>query len=223
MSTLTCRAVLFDLDGTLIDSTGRIHRLWQWWAARRGIPFESLLDVMHGRTAVETIRLAAPHLVPEDEIEELETEEIAHMPEVRLYPGALELLARLDGAPWAIVTSGSQRVADARISYVHLPPPPVLITANLVHEGKPAPEGYLLAARKLGVPPQDCIVLEDAPVGIEAGQAAGMRVIAIPSPYPREQLARADALVAHLRDLDLRVEAGRITIGLPLSPPRLPS
>src|SRR5512143_2079447 len=108
---LACRAVLFDLDGTLIDSRERIERLWRWWAERRGVDFEAVAPVMYGRPAVETIRLAAPHLVAEDEMKVLEAEEISDMRDVHLIPGALELLARLDGAPWAIVTSGSTRVA----------------------------------------------------------------------------------------------------------------
>lgn len=199
----TCRALLFDLDGTLIDSAARIQRLWQWWAARRGVPLQALLDVMHGRPAVETIRLAAPHLVAEDEVEALETEEISDMHDVLVYPGALDLLARLDGAPWAIVTSGTARVAEARIGHVHLPRPPVLVTADLIRTGKPSPEAYLLAAHQLGVQPPDCVVIEDAPVGVQAGKAAGMRVIAIASTHPRGALQEADAIVADLRSLGI--------------------
>jgi sugar-phosphatase len=210
--TFTCRAVLFDLDGTLLDSAARIHRLWEWWSVRRGVDLQALLDVMHGRQAMEIIRLAAPHLVPEDEIEALETEEISDMYDVHIYPGALDLLTRLDGAPWGIVTSGSRRVAAARIRHVGLPDPPMLVTADLIHNGKPAPDGYLFAAQKLRVRPQDCIVIEDAPVGVEGGKAAGMRVIAIASTNPPESLRAADALVASLADIDLRVTSTGITV-----------
>ena len=93
-STLTCRAILFDLDGTLIDSGDRIRRLWQWWAESRGIDFQSLVPIILGRTAIETIRMVAPHLVAQDEMEALETEEVADMRDVRVYPGTLELLRR---------------------------------------------------------------------------------------------------------------------------------
>jgi mannitol-1-/sugar-/sorbitol-6-phosphatase len=215
MLTLTSRAILFDLDGTLIDSAARIHRLWQWWAARRGIDFEALVDVMHGRPAVETIRLAAPQLVPEDEIEALETEEISDMHDVHLVPGALDLLARLDGAPWAIVTSGSTRVAEARLRYVGLPRPAVLVTADLIRDGKPAPDGYLLAAKRLGAMPEDCIVVEDAPVGVAAGVAAGMRVIAVASTHPLDSLQGAQAIIARLTDMDLHVDAAGIAVRIP--------
>ena len=213
---LACRALLFDLDGTLIDSAERIRRLWHWWAERRGVDFEALVNVMYGRPAVETIRLAAPHLVAQDEIEALETEEISDMHDVHLIPGALELLARLDGAPWGIVTSGSMRVAAARIQYVSLPPPAVLITADLIRNGKPAPDAYLLGAQQLGVRPQDCIVVEDAPVGVAAGRAAGMRVVAVASTHPAETLRDADARVARLADIDLHADPGGLTLQLPL-------
>ncbi len=214
-NTLTCRAILFDLDGTLIDSVPRVHRLWEWWAARRGIDLNVLWSVIDGRKALDAIRLAAPHLVAEDEMDALEAEEIADMRDVHIYPGTLDLLARLESAPWAIVTSATARVAEARIRYVGLPQPPVLITADLIQNGKPAPDGYLLAAKRLGVKPQDCIVMEDAPIGIEAGKAAGMRVIAIASTQPRETLAGADAVIPSLADLDLHIDASGIAIRLP--------
>ena len=214
MPDFTCQAILFDLDGTLIDSAARIRRLWQWWAARRGVPLQALLDVMHGRTAVETIRLAAPQLVAEDEVEALETEEISDMHDVHAYPRALDLLRRLDGAPWAIVTSGTARVAEARIGHVHLPRPPVLITADLIQAGKPSPEAYLLAAQRLDIRPPDCVVIEDAPVGVQAGKAAGMRVIAIASTHPGEALRGADAVAADLGRLRIEPSGAAIVVRL---------
>ncbi len=213
-SDITCQAILFDLDGTLVDFAARLERLWKWWAERRGVPLEALLAVMHGRRAVETIRLAAPQLDAEAELEALEMEEITDMHDVHAYPGALELVAKLNAAPWAIVTSGTRRVAQARISHVHLPMPPVLVAGDQVSSGKPAPECYLLAARRLGLQAEDCVVVEDAPIGIEAGKAAGMRVIAIASTYAAQELQMADAVVGALTDIDVHLGRGGITIHL---------
>lgn len=211
---ITCQAILFDLDGTLVDSMAMIQRLWEWWAKRRGIAFDAILKTAIGRPAVETIRIAAPHLRAEDEIEELETEEIRDMTDVILIPGALDFIARLDSAPWAIVTSGSRRVAEARINHVGLPMPRVLITGDQVAKGKPHPDAYLLAAERLGVTPDQCVVLEDAPVGIQAGKAAGMRVVAIASTHAADGLQGADALIDSLAEIEVHPDKDRIVLNL---------
>src|SRR5512140_1647229 len=187
-STFTCRAILFDLDGTLIDSAAHIRRLWQWWAESRGIEYQSLLGIILGRTAVETVRLAAPHLDAEAELKALEYEEVTDLRDVAIYPSALELLSRLEGAHWSIVTSGTEAVATARIVHLGLPRPPVLITASQVTNGKPAPDTYLLAAHDLGIPPHDWIAVEHAPVGVSAARTAGMRVTAIDPTTPPQSL-----------------------------------
>jgi mannitol-1-/sugar-/sorbitol-6-phosphatase len=209
-----CQAVLFDLDGTLIDSTNRIDRLWRWWAERHGIPFEQLEGKIHGRPAVESFRLIDPALPIEQEVEELETEEIRDMHDVHLIPGAPGLLRRLDPSRWAIVTSGSPRVAHARLQYTGLPLPSVLVTAAEIEHGKPAPDGYLVAARRLGFRPAECIVVEDSPVGVDSGKAAGMGVIAIAYTHPAEELAAADAIIPDLAHLDVQPSSSGVTISV---------
>jgi sugar-phosphatase len=203
MLTLNCQAILFDLDGTLVDSAIRVQRLWVEWSKRHGIDTEYLLEVMHGRRADETIRTVAPHLSLQDEFQALEAEEIADMDGVRPYPSAGELLGALSPRQWAIVTSGTHRVAEARMRHVGLPRPEVFITADDVKIGKPAPDGYLLAASRLHVSPTQCVVIEDAPAGIQAGKSAGMKVIAVASTLPPEILSQADIAVRHLSEINL--------------------
>lgn len=212
MLTLNCQAILFDLDGTLVDSATRVERLWVEWSKKRGIDTGWLLEVMHGRRADETIRIVAPHLSWQDEFRVLEAEEIADMDGVRPYPSALEMLDSLSPRQWAIVTSGTRRVAGARMRHVGLPTPEVFITADDVKIGKPAPDGYLLAASRLRVQPSQCVVIEDAPAGIQAGKSAGMRVIAVASTLTSEALNQADIAVRHLSDIKLSSAAPGIQI-----------
>ena len=203
MVTLNCQAILFDLDGTLVDSAIRVERLWIEWSKRRGVDTKSLLQIMHGRRADETIRIVAPHLSVQAEFQALQDEEVADMEGVMPYPSAGELLGALNPRQWAIVTSGTKRVAEARMRHVGLPKPEVFITAEDVKTGKPAPDGYLLAASRLQLKPSECVVIEDAPAGIQAGKSAGMRVIAVASTLTSEVLRQADVAVRHLSEIKL--------------------
>jgi len=212
MITLNCKAILFDLDGTLVDSAARVERLWLEWGKRKNLNTQYLLEVMHGRLAEETIRLVAPHLSSKDEYLALETEEILDMEGVRPYSSALELINQLSPNQWAVVTSGTLRVATARLRHVGLPIPDVFITANDVQAGKPEPDGYLLAAKRLNLDPSDCVVVEDAPAGIQAGKSAGMRVIGVTSTLPQATLSQADIVIPHLDELNLNVTDNQITI-----------
>ncbi len=209
---LSCKAVLVDLDGTLIDSAPHILRVWARWAQRSGIPQETVLSAIHGRRGIDTIRLVAPWLPAESEQAALEAEEISQMRDVRLYPGAIELMEKLRDYPLAIVTSGSRLVAEARLKHVGIPIPSVLICGDEVEAGKPAPDGYILGARRLGMEPVDCAVIEDSPVGVEAGKAAGMRVIAVASTHAAGELQRADAVVSKLAHIGVRADDTGIEI-----------
>ena len=212
MFTLNCQAILFDLDGTLVESTFFIERLWQDWGTRHGVAPEHMAEVMHGRPAVDIINIVAPHLSVVDEVYALETDEISRMDGMKTYSGARELLSRLPPKRWAIVTSGSLRVAGARLNYANLPKPDVFITSDDVSVGKPAPDAYLLAAKRLHVKPENCVVLEDSPAGIGAGKSAGMRVIGIASSHAKEDLIHADIVVQQLRDIKLHVTENQISI-----------
>jgi sugar-phosphatase len=201
-----CTAVLFDLDGVLIDSTRCVERHWRQWAALHSLDADAILRGAHGVRNVDTMRRIAPHLDVEKEASVFAAREVADTEGVVAVDGAAGLLAGLQGTAWAVVTSCSSALAHTRLRAAGLAVPPMLITGSDVSRGKPDPEPYLLAAARLGVEPAECIVVEDAPAGIEAGKRAGMRVIAIAFTYPREQLgsSAADVLVDRLADVCMR-------------------
>ena len=198
-----CQAILFDLDGVLVDSAECVERTWRNWASRHRLNPEHVIAFAHGRRTIETVRLVAPGLNAEAEVAELETSEAMKADGIYEIEAARDLVDRLPVGRWAIVTSGTRAVAEFRLRYTRLPVPSVMICANEIVHGKPDPEGYLAAAARLGDPPADCIVIEDAPSGIAAARAAGMRVVAIASTFPPEQLKAADAVVERLADLNV--------------------
>jgi sugar-phosphatase len=202
---LTCEALLFDLDGVLVDSTACIEHTWRTWAARHGLDGDALVRTAHGRYALETVRLVAPHLDARAELAALAAHEARATEGVFEVPGARELLAGLPSNRWAVVTSGVRPVAEHRLRYVGLPTPAVMVCADEITRGKPDPEGYLTAAARLGIAPAACVVVEDAPAGLEAARAGGMRAIALATTYRAEELRGADAVAHALDELKVRV------------------
>jgi len=198
-----CDAVLFDLDGTLVDSTAAVIRAWQATAAKLDIPFAAFEPYLHGIPGDKVMATVAPHLAPE-QIDELSqwmlASEAADTDGVVAAPGAVEALDGLPPIRWAIVTSGDTRLATARIAAAGLPTPTVLVTIDGVRKGKPDPEPYLQAAARLGFAPARCLVVEDAPAGVESGQRAGMPVLGVLTTYPRLD---ATATVPDLSTVDI--------------------
>jgi sugar-phosphatase len=207
-SVFSCDAVLFDLDGVLVDSATVVERTWRRWAARHGLDPAHVIRKAHGRRTIETVRLLAPHLAADDEVAALAASESMETDGIYEVPGARELLESLPPRAWAVVTSGIPAVAELRLRHTRLPTPPVLVTADQVRHGKPHPEGFLTAAARLGVNPARCVVVEDAPPGIEAAHAAGMCVIAIASTYEPQALTAADAVVPALVSLRVGKSSG---------------
>jgi mannitol-1-/sugar-/sorbitol-6-phosphatase len=207
MKRFECSAVVFDLDGVLVDSTGYVEQQWRRWAASKGLSVEPFLRVCHGRRALETIRLAAPHLDAEAEVAAFAPEDEDEVAGQVLGPvdGAPRLLETLPAGSWAVATSGTRAVATDRLRRAGLPIPGVLICAEDVLRGKPSPDVYLLAAAGLGVVPKECLVVEDAPAGVEAARAAGMGVVALTTTHRPEELG-ADACATSLA----KVYVGRI-------------
>ena len=197
MKRFDCSAVLFDLDGVLVDSTAFVELQWRRWASARGLQPEPFLRVCHGRRALETIRIAAPDLDAEAEVRALAPEDEPDTAPLDPLPGAVRLLDALPPRTWAVATSGPRPTATARLRGAGLPVPPVLVCAEDVTRGKPSPDAYLLAARELGVSPPECLVVEDAPAGVQAARAAGMRVVGLTTTHPPDQLG-ADACAASL-------------------------
>lgn len=192
-----CAAILFDLDGVLVDSTRVVAQQYTLWAQEHGLDPKVVLEAAHGVRTIEVVRRVAPHLDAEAETAKIEARE-ANDPNITVMPGALELLGSIPRGRWCVVTSGGRRLAEARMRKLGVPVPDVLVTADDVKNGKPAPEPYLKGAEVLRAQPGQCVVVEDAIAGIRAAHAAGMKVISLPSTYPVEQLGEADAIVSGL-------------------------
>jgi sugar-phosphatase len=214
---MDCRALLFDLDGVLVDSAECVRRICTDWAISHGLDPDHVLKWSQGRRVQDTVRTVAPHLDVDAEVAALVAMEAATTEGLHPVAGSHALLASLPINAWAVVTSGAQPVARLRLSHVGLPIPGTLISGDDVERGKPDPEGYLAAARALGYEPSECIVLEDAPAGLQAARAAGMRSIGIAGTFAPSVLATADVVVDALARLRVRIfDLDRVSVSFDL-------
>lgn len=188
-----CSALLFDMDGVLINSTPAVARVWSRWAVEHGFNPVEVVARAHGRPSLTTVREYLPNADHEAENREVERREIEDLEGVVPLPGALDLLSSLPDDRWTIVTSSTRALAEVRLRAAGLPVPQRLITSTDVSHGKPHPEPYLKAASMLGFSPADCVVVEDVPAGIQSGKAAGARVIGFTTTMPAPELREAGA------------------------------
>ncbi|PHS87704.1 haloacid dehalogenase [Aeromonas dhakensis] len=210
--TLRARALLLDMDGTLVHSTGEVETVWRLWCRRHRLDPEPVLAMCHGVRSREVIRTLAPQLDRAQEVALLDDLEIHHTGQAEALAGARTLLASLPVERWALVTSASQRVARHRLRSAGLPLPALLVGAEDVEHGKPDPEPYLLAAERLGLAAADCLVFEDAPAGISSALRAGCRVVQVGG---RQRLSPGiSALIQDWRQVSVVVEAEGLQLTL---------
>ncbi len=216
MTEIRCRAMLFDLDGVLIDSTPAVARVWHRWAVAHGLDPDVVVRMAHGRPSRSTIRELLPNADIEAEDREVERREMEDLDGVVLLPGARQLLDSLPPDRWTIATSGTRPLAEVRLRAAGLPVPKTMITSSDVKIGKPHPEPYLKAAAILKFDASDCLVVEDAPAGVRAGKAAGCRVIAFPTTMERGELeeAGADWIVRNCEDITAHSEGDGLMLSL---------
>ena len=185
----------------LVESREATERVWIDWAQRNGIDVEELRAAMHGVRSVEVVRTLRPELDAEEEAAGIEGAQARDVVGLREIPGAAAALSALREDRMAVVTSATRLLAAARLRAVGIEPPPVMVNAEDVSRGKPDPEGYLAAARRLGVAPEEALVVEDAPPGVAAGRAAGAAVVGVTSTHGAEELAAADVVIPTLEEL----------------------
>jgi sugar-phosphatase len=194
-------AVLFDLDGVLVESREATERVWLDWAHANGIGEDELRSAMHGVRSVEVVRALRPELDAVAESEAIERRQAEDVAGLRAIPGAAEALRALKEERVAVVTSATRELAAARLGAVGIELPAVVVYAGDVSRGKPDPEGYLTAARRLGVDPAEALVVEDSPPGIEAGRAAGAATVAVTSTHAAGEVAAADVVISSMEVL----------------------
>jgi sugar-phosphatase len=207
-----CSAILFDLDGVLVDSTRSVSRQWRWWAEARGLDPHGVAEYAHGVRALEVIARLAPHLDAAVEVRELERREALDTEGVAIMPGAAALVNSVPAERWAVVTSGTRHLAEARLRLANISMPQALVNSDDVVRGKPDPEPYLKGARLLGMNPAECLVIEDAPAGIRSAHAGGMKVIAITSTYRALELKEADAVIHALSQVRVSMQDGGLRV-----------
>jgi mannitol-1-/sugar-/sorbitol-6-phosphatase len=218
MTLIQCGAVLFDMDGVLVDSTPAVARVWTSWALEHGLVPDEVVRQAHGRPSLATIIELLPQGDHDAEEREVERREIEDIADVVALPGALRLLQTIPQDRWAVVTSATRALADVRLRASGLPAPKHLVTASDLRRGKPFPDPYLKGAEILGVAPKDCIVAEDAASGVRSGKAAGARVLGLLTTSEKAELlgAGADWIADDLSALALETSksAARLTFHL---------
>ncbi|HEX4283869.1 MAG TPA: HAD family hydrolase [Terracidiphilus sp.] len=209
---ITCKGVLFDMDGILISSLGSVVRSWTKWALMRGLDPEETLKIVHGRRSIETVAKLRPDLDAEAENRIIEQLEIDDTEGIEALPGAISFLQSLPRNRWTVVTSATSPLARIRLESAGIPLPESYVTADSVTQGKPHPAPYLAGAALLGVAPEECVVFEDATSGVKAGRAAGSTVIATPFSHPIEALRDANYLVPDLAAVTAEVIGDSIAL-----------
>lgn len=200
-------AFLFDMDGTVLNSIAAAERIWSAWAVRHGVDVETFLPTIHGARAIDTItRLSLPGVDAEQQAAFITAAEINDVEGIVEIPAAAAFLNALPKNRWAMVTSAPRDLALRRMAAASIPEPAVMITAEDVKAGKPDPAGYLLAANKLGVEPADCLIFEDATVGIQAAEAAGAALMIITTTH-QHPIETAHATLASYDAIGVRVGA----------------
>ncbi len=226
MPKISCKALLFDMDGVLVDSTPVVARVWSEWARQHGFDPDDTVHKSHGRPSISTIRELLPDADHEAENREVERREILDVDGVIPLPGVAELLSSLPADRWTIVTSCTKPLADVRIRVAGLSAPSRMITAHDITRGKPDPEPYLKGAALLGFAPQDCVVIEDAAAGVRSGKAAGARVIALQTTETNNDLIALGAdwivkdcssLILEKTLLETKDQSSTLTINVTLS------
>lgn len=194
------RAVLLDVDGVLLDTGALFRRVWTEWAVARDLDPALVLLETAGRRSADTVRAVAPRSDVAAECRELDRLVTTGTGEVRAMPGAADLLAGLR-VPWALVTSGSRWFVQRSLRSARLPVPPAAVFGEDVEHGKPAPDPYLAGAELMGVAPEQCVVVEDAPAGVAAAKAAGCTVVAVTTTHRARDLVHADTCLSTLAEV----------------------
>jgi len=205
-------AILFDIDGTLVDSTPAVVRSWRAWCDAHDVALDELLSVSHGRRSEDTISMFLPVERVAGAVAFLDNLELTDFDDIIALPAAAALLASLPPDRWAVVTSGNRELMRRRLAAAGLPIPEVMVAAEDVRAGKPDPQGYLLAASRLGLEPGRCLVVEDAPAGIGAGLAAGSPVLGVATSHPAGEITAAHAVVDDLGHVRVSGTAGGLVV-----------
>lgn len=213
---LSVGAILFDMDGVLVNSKPAIDRVRTKWAELRSLDVQTVLDLPHGQKTSEAFAKIAAHLNLKEEVAWLDAEEDRDLSGITAIPGAATLLGALASDEWALVTSSGRELAPRRLAAAGLPAPKTMVAGDSVKRSKPDPEGYLRGAQLLGRRADECVVFEDAPAGIAAGIAAGMRVVGVATTYTRTELERLGcaAIITDLRDVAVERNGKQFTLVL---------
>jgi sugar-phosphatase len=206
------KGILFDMDGVLVSSIGSVVRCWRRWAEIYGVPNAESYEVPHGKRAIDIVKTLRPDIDPEEGLRAIEDMEMEDTADLMVLPGVKALLESLPPERWAIVTSATRRLLLGRLKAAGLPLPERIISGDMVERGKPDPEPYRRGAALLGLRPEECVVVEDAPSGLGAGVAAGCRVLGVLGTHSIEELQGADWIVPSLERLAVTVDASGLEL-----------